>query len=342
MENGKVKIWLPAIRSGSGADVYTRRLAAALERYGMATQVTWFPLSHELCPFLMGHMQPPTGTDMIIANSWNAFAFRRFRKPLLAVVHHCSFDPDLLRYKSLAQSLYHRLIAEPRETNSLRNADAVVAVSHCVADHLRQRVSLDKVEVIHNWVDTDLFRPSPLEDRGDRPFRLLFAGRPTSLKGGDLLAPLLRSLGTSFELRITAEPQDVRKMNPPANMIPIGRLVEQEMVKAYQQCDAVLLPSRTEGFGYVALEAMACGKPVIASNNTALPEIVADGVTGILCNNDDIEAFENACRLLAGDSGLCATMGSASYQRVEERFSEIKLTEDYIFLIERLLRPAAS
>lgn len=340
MENGKIKVWLPAIKSGSGADVYTRRLAAALERHGMATQITWFPLSHELFPFLMGRVQPPSGTDMIIANSWNAFSFRRFGLPLLAVVHHCSFDPDLRRYKSVAQSLYHRLIAEPREVSSLRGADAVVAVSRCVADHLRQRGGLDNAEVIHNWVDTDLFRPSLLEDRGGRPFRLLFVGRPTSLKGGDLLAPLMRRLGASFELRITTEPQDVQKISPSASMISIGRLAELEMVKAYQQCDAVLLPSRAEGFGYVALEAMACGKPVIASNNTALPEIVADGVTGILCNTDDIEVFANACRLLLGDVDLCAAMGCAGRQRAEESFSEARSIESYILLMERLLRPA--
>lgn len=337
MENGKIKVWLPAIKSGSGADVYTRRLAAALERHGIATQITWFPLSHELFPFLMGRGQPPAGTDMIIANSWNAFSFRRFGLPLLAVVHHCSFDPDLRRYKSLAQSLYHHLIAEPREVSSLRDADAVVAVSRCAADHLRQRGGMDNAEVIHNWVDTDLFRPSLLEDRGGRPFRLLFVGRPTSLKGGDLLAPLLRELGKDFELRFTASHQDFQKVNLPANMIPLGRLAEQDMVKAYQACDALLLPTRTEGFGYAALEAMACGKPVIASDNTALPEVVQDGVTGILCGTGERGAFANACRFLAANPAQCADMGRAGRQRALLQFSEASALASYLELIERLL-----
>lgn len=335
MENGKIKVWLPAIKSGSGADVYTRRLAAALERHGIATQITWFPLSHELLPFLLRRAQPPAGTDIIIANSWNAFSFRRFELPLVAVVHHCSFDPDLRRYKSVPQSLYHRLIAEPREVSSLRGADAVVAVSHYVENHLRHKLGMDGVQVIYNWVDTDLFKPQQQKDCGDRPFRLLFVGKPTRLKGGDMLAPLMRRLGAAFELWIVAEPNDCRKMKLPFNIIPIGKLSEQDMVRVYQECDVVLLPSRTEGFGYAALEAMACGKPIISSNNSALPEIVADGITGILCNTNDLDAFVNACGLLAYNSELCSVMGNAGRQRAVERFSETVALAFYSDVIDR-------
>lgn len=339
MENGKIKVWLPAIQACSGTDVYTRRLAAALERNGITAQISWFPLSHELLPFLLRRAQPPDGTDIIIANSWNAFAFRHFGLPLVAVVHHCVFDPELRSYKSFSQALYHRFFAEPREARSLRAADAVVAVSHYVANHLRQKLGMNGVEVVHNWVDTELFKPQPQEARGDRPFRLLFVGKPSRLKGGDMLAPLMRRLGAGFELRFTAEPQDCGNMNLPTNMIPIGRLVEQDMIRAYQTCDVVLLPSQAEGFGYAALEAMACGKPVIASNNTALPELVADGVTGILCDTNDMEAFANACRLFADDPPLCLAMGNAGRQRAAEKFSEAITIESYLLLMGEFLMP---
>lgn len=339
MKNGKIKVWLPAIQAGSGTDVYTRRLAAALERNGITAQISWFPLSHELLPFLLRRALPPLGTDIIITNSWNAFAFRHFGLPLVAVVHHCVFDPELQPYKNFSQTFYHRFFAEPREVRSLRVADAVVAVSHCVADHLRQKLGMNGVEVIHNWVDTELFKPQPLQARGDRPFRLLFVGKPSRLKGGDLLAPLMHRLGAAFELRFTVQPQDCRNMNLLANMIPVGKLSEQDVIRAYQTCDALLLPSRAEGFGYTALEAMACGKPVIASKNTALPEIVADGVTGILCDTNDMGAFANACRLLADDPELCSVMGNAGRQRAVESFSEAMSVECYIHLIREFLGP---
>lgn len=336
MKNGKIKVWLPAIRAGSGTDVYTRRLAAALERSGIRAQISWFPLSHELLSSLLRRAQPPEGTDIIIANSWNAFAFRHFGLPLVAIVHHCVFDPELRTYKSVLQSLYHHFFAEPREVRSLHAADAVVAVSHCVANHLRQKLGLIGVEVIHNWVDTELFKPQPQEARGDRPFRLLFVGRLSRLKGGDLLVPLMCKLGMAFELRLTAEPQDCLKMEPPANMIPIGRLAEQDLIHAYQTCDALLLPSRAEGFGYAALEAMACGKPVIASNNTALPEIVSDGITGILCDTGNIEAFAKACQLLADEHEICSAMGIAGRQRAIEQFSVASELTHYVATLDRL------
>lgn len=337
MENGKIKVWLPAIQAGSGADVYTRRLAAALERHGIATQITWFPLSHELLPALLRRAQPPAGTDIIIANSWSGFAFQRTGLPLVVVVHHCVFDPDLRQYKSALQSLYHRFFAEPREVRSLRAADAVVAVSHYVANHLRQKLGMDGVEVIYNWVDTELFKPQPQEARGNRPFRLLFVGKLSRLKGGDLLAPLMRRQETAFELRFTAEPQDCRSMNLPANMIPIGKLAEQDMARAYQECDAVLLPSRAEGFGYAALEAMACGKPVIASNNTALPEIIVNGVTGILCRTGDVDAFADARCWLVRDAALCLKMGETGRARVLAQFPEQAALRAYRHLIKRLV-----
>lgn len=341
MENGKLKVWLPAIRANSGADVYTTRLAAALERQGMAAQITWFPLPHELLPALLRHAKPPAGTDILIVNSWNGFAFRHTGLPRVAVVHHCSFDPELRRYKSALQSLYHHFLAEPREAKTLRTADAVVAVSRHVASHLQQKTGMNDVEVIHNWVDTGLFKPLPQKARGNRPFSLLFAGRLSRLKGGDLLAPLMRRLGTAFELRFTMDPQDCRNMPLPENMIPIGRLSEQEMVGAYQACDALLLPSRAEGFGYTVLEAMACGKPVVASNNTALPEIVVDDVTGILVDPGDMESLIRACRLLADNPALCSEMGSAGRQRAIESFSEHALIGRYTRLLMKASgRPA--
>ena len=215
----------------------------------------------------------------------------------------------------------------------MRAADAVVAVSRCVAHHLWQRLSLDNVEVIYNWVDTDLFKPEKMIARGDGPFRLLFVGKPTRLKGGDMLVPLMRELGAAFELRLTAELQDCRNMNLPANIIPMGRLSEQDMVKAYQQCDALLLPSRAEGFSYAALEAMACGKPVI----TALPESVTDGITGVLCRIGEVHDFVEACRSLAANQVQCGEIGLKSRQGTVEKFSESEAMDRYIPLIKHLV-----
>ncbi|HEY3327626.1 MAG TPA: glycosyltransferase family 4 protein [Novimethylophilus sp.] len=336
MENGRIKVWLPAIRAGSGADVFTRRLAQALERHDIVAHITWFTKYDELMPLRLMQAVPPPGTDIVLANSWSGYAFKRARLPLIVTVHHAIFEPELDVYKSCGQRLYHRYVAEPRELRSLRAADAVTAVSAYVADRIRARYGIEEIEVIYNWVDTDKFCPAQQLDREQGMFRLLFVGKTTRLKGADLLAPIMRMLGPDFELRVTATEEECRLLNFPSNVYPVGRLSEDSLIRAYQECDSVLLPSRAEGFGYAALEAMACGKPVIASNNTALPEIVADGFTGILCNINDVEAFAVACRLLADDSRLLS-MGSAGRKCAVQQFSWSTVAANYCTLIQRLV-----
>ena len=229
MKNGKIKVWLPAIQAGSGADMFTRRLAFALERRGMAAHITWFPWYCELLPFLMQRAAPPIGTDIIFTNSWIGHAFKYTGLPFVVTVHHSIFSPELRPYKSMSQRIYHRLFAEPREMRSLRSANAITAVSEFVADGLRQKQGIEKVEIIHNWVDTVRFQPAQKKSRHDGPFRLLFVGKLTQLKGGDMLAPIMHMLGAAFELQVTADARKCRKMGFPENIFPIGQLSEDEL-----------------------------------------------------------------------------------------------------------------
>lgn len=337
MENGRIKAWLPAIRAHSGADVFTQRLAQALEQRGMVAQVTWFTKYDELMPLRLMRAKPPTGTDVVLANSWNGYTFKRASLPLIVTVHHAIFEPELDVYKSFWQRLYHRHVAQPRELRSLRAADGVTAVSAYVADRVRERYGLEDIEVIHNWVDTGKFCPAQQPDQQTRPFRLLFVGKPTRLKGADLLAPIMRELGPEFELHVTAGEDEYRRLDVPPNVYPLGRLSEDALIQAYQDCNAVLLPSRSEGFGYVALEAMACGRPVVATNATGLQELVADGATGFLCPADKTREFVAACRKLSERPSEARQMGWLAYKSVLDGFSQAEMVGRYINLIHRLI-----
>jgi glycosyltransferase involved in cell wall biosynthesis len=156
-------------------------------------------------------------------------------------------------------------------------------------------------------------------------------------KGADLLAPIMRELVPDFELRFTSGLRDLKINDAVPNMIPLGRLAEDsQLQEAYHQCDALLFPSRFEGLPHAPLEAMACGKPVIAANSSSLAEVVEDGVTGILCPTDDIGAFVTACRRLADNPEVLREYGKAARRRVEEYFSEDVIIPQYISLYERL------
>lgn len=335
-----MKIWLPAVRAGSGADVYTQRLALALRRRGYDVVVTWLPNWLEPFPGL-NRVQPPEGTDLIHANSWNAFAFARFGKPLVVTVHLCVHDPALAPYKTLGQRLYHELLIRSYEQRSFDAAQAIVAVSSHTRSSVISQFGSREIKVIHNWVDTEVFRPAPgaQETRGARPFRLLYAGNRSARKGWDVLSELMSRLGPGFKLYVACGLRgDVPKSELPPNTHSLGAIREEKtMAHAYQQCDALIMPSRLEGFGYVTAEAMACGKPVVVFRNSAAPEIIADGETGLLVETDDIEGLAGACRQLAENPELAERMGRAGRQRVEEKFSETAAMEWYMDLYKAVL-----
>lgn len=331
-------VWLPAIRSGAGADVFTLRLAEALQRRGIQAEITWFNRWYEFVPFLLRNIAPPPGTDLVIANSWNAFAFKRSGLPLVVIELHCVFDPSFRPYKSYLQHLYHEILVRRYAVRSYRKAAKVVAISAFTAASVEKVMGVTGVATIHCWVDVDKYKPAAsANDSPHRPFRLLYVGNLSRRKGFDLLAPIMRTLGPAFELRFTSGLRGRARGACPPNMIALGCLREEELIRAYQECDALLFPSRFEGFGYVALEAMACGRPVIGTNCSSIPEIVEDGVTGILCGIDDMNGFVSACRLLAGNEKQWARMCEAARGRAVGQFSEGRLIRTYAAILECLV-----
>lgn len=332
-----MKIWFPVIKGGSGTDVFTRRLADALRRRGIATEITWFPAYFQLAPFLLRHVPPPPGTNIIHANSWNGFAFKRPEIPLLVTEHLNVLDPLYRPYKSLPQHIYHKALICRFVMASFHAASAITAVSCFTAAGLSKALGTH-AQVIHNWINTVTFSQAERNIRSiNRPFRLLFMGNLSRRKGADLLVPIMRELGQEFELSFTSGLNRLGAIRAEQNMVPLGRLIEdRELVKAYHRCDALLFPSRFEGLPLAPLEAMACGKPVIAANISSLPEVVKGGETGILCPPDQIDTFVTACRKLAEDPQIARNYGQAARRRAENLFSEQIVVPQYVSLYQRL------
>ncbi|CAG1003432.1 partial Alpha-maltose-1-phosphate synthase, partial [Anaerolineae bacterium] len=99
--------------------------------------------------------------------------------------------------------------------------------------------------------------------------------------------------------------------------------------------DAVLMPSLWEGFGLVVLEAMAARLPVIASNVSALPEIVVQDETGLLVAAGDTAGLEKAMRYMVGDSEGARRMGAAGRTRLESQFSVARMVEQTVQVYQR-------
>jgi glycosyltransferase involved in cell wall biosynthesis len=100
--------------------------------------------------------------------------------------------------------------------------------------------------------------------------------------------------------------------------------------------DVFVLPSRWEGFGMVFLEAMAAETPVVGSNTSAIPEVVADGETGILCEPGNVNAFADAITDLLADDGRRETMSAQCHERMEIEFSESRIINEVLSLYGEL------
>jgi glycosyltransferase involved in cell wall biosynthesis len=98
----------------------------------------------------------------------------------------------------------------------------------------------------------------------------------------------------------------------------LGTIPRRNLVERYRRAAVFCLPSRQEGFGIVFLEAMACGKPVVAARAAATPETVLDGETGLLVDPDDAEGLARALAGLLADPDRRRAMGEAGRRRVEE------------------------
>jgi glycosyltransferase involved in cell wall biosynthesis len=326
-----MKIWFPLMRGWSGTDIFTERLASGLHQQGLKTEVTYFSSYFEFAPFVLKNVSAPSGTQIIHTNSWNGFAFKRTNIPLVVTEHHCVFDPDYLPYESLAQRLYHTMLIKEYEKASFRTASAITAISQYTALSLAKIFQITNAQVIYNWVDTSLFTPSKdFQPEHSSLFRLLYVGNLSRRKGSDLLKPIMNRLGPDFELHYTSGLRSPRNRLPECqNMHSVGTLKGQKLVQAYQRCNAFLFPSRFEGFGLAVLEAMACGKPVIASDNSALPEVIEKDVSGIICPTNDVNAFAEACLKLAHNPELCERYGYNARKRAVNFFSQDKAISRY-------------
>ena len=335
--SGKLRIWLPAIQVGSGADVFALRLANALQGAGHEPLLQWFDHRYELMPWCLKRVMAPPGIDLVHAGSWQGFAFKRAGIPLVITEHQYVAHPAFAPYRSLPQALYHRHFVERCAKRSYAEAAAIVAVSeHCA---IAMRDNLTKpVSVIHNWIDTELFSPlgDPDADAHDpgqptRPFKLLFVGNPSRWKGADLLTVIADLLGPRFEIHcLGGLRKDFDLGNLPQNMKLLPRMLPDQMPAVYRSVDAALVLTRYEAFGYVALEAMACGLPVLGFNSTGTAEVCIHEETALLAPVDDVHQLATYARQMACDNNLSRWLGDAGRRRAVECFGEKRAVDAYM------------
>ena len=334
-------VWFPAVRAGTGSDTFTETLAGAMQKRGFRAEITWLPLRAEYAPWSVPIPKPPAWANIVHVNTWLSTRFLPAGLPVVATMHHCVHDPAYRPYKSLAQAIYHRVHIKRLERRILERASVTVAVSQFTAERTRAVFGAMGVRVITLGIDPDGPYGPAVDRKPHVPFRLLFAGTGSRRKGVDLLVPIMERLGPGYTLTVVGTSQ-IGRSRLPTNIHISGRLrTKDDLAAAYRESDALLFPSRLEGFGLVAAEAMACGLPVIATRGSSLTEVVEDGSSGILCTQDDVDAFSAAARRLAGDQVLWQGMSNAAVERVARQFSLESMIGAYVNVYAKRLHRSA-
>ena len=324
-------IWFPTVQTGTGTDVFTQRLVDGLNQRGIRAEITWLPLRAEYLPWSVSIPQPPEWATIVHVNTWLHHRFLPQNLPIVATVHHSIHDPKLKLYKGLLRSLYHQYWIAPNERRVMIKAQQVTAVSKFVADMAKQTLCDVPMKVIYNGVDTELFKPNKPNKNNNKKFRLLYVGSWKTLKGVNLLSPIMNELGNNFELYYTGgKAAEKDKESMPSNMHDLGRLNQQQVINEMQKADAFLFPSRSEGHPQVAIEAMACGLPIIATKGSSLTEVIKESENGILCRQDEVADFSQAVRKLVTDDIFYIFCSNENRQRVMKEFTFKAMCSAYI------------
>ena len=202
------------------------------------------------------------------------------RAPVVTQLYEAPWTVPELRGQVSDEFLAH---LEPLVDDAVREAAAVLTISESAAGIIRRGLSPRRVEVAYPGVDLETFRPRAAPDLGG-PY-VLFAATVHPRKNLVALREAMHAF-PGHRLAVVAGPAPDRPdsgalerelLAPlPGGLVRIERPTDIELAGLMSGCDAFCLPSLWEGFGLTALEAMACGAPVVVSDRGALPEVVGD------------------------------------------------------------------
>jgi glycosyltransferase involved in cell wall biosynthesis len=211
-------------------------------------------------------------------------------------------------------------VGSAMEGTCLRLADAVFSSSRCSADWCARHYGLqsDRVPVLHTGVDTQQFAPRDVP-KAERP-TIVFAGKLVRTKGVHVLVEAACQLAREFhdlhlrllgrgDPKLVAELQEKAANNP--GLLDIAGFVERaELADHFSRAHVFAAPSQYEGGpGFVYLEAMACGLPVIACEASGAAEVVRHGENGLLVPPQNVEALVAALRSLLSDPSRREAIG---------------------------------
>ncbi len=271
------------------------------------------------------------GYDLVHSHYWLSGLAALSLAECWDVPHVASFH-TLAHTKLRARSEEKEPVDRPEAERAVMDrADAVVVTTEQERTDLERLYHADggNVRVIPAGVDLELFSPMDRKEAKDSlgwngASTILYVGRIEPLKGVELVVRALAQLQTEQEVRFVvaggepgcdqhlSELREIARCHGVEDKVMFAGSVEHaELPTYYNAADVFVLPSYYESFGLAALEAMACGTPVVASGVGGLPSFIVNGESGYLVASRSPESFGKRLDLLLGDEKLRDTMGKA-------------------------------
>ena len=239
----------------------------------------------------------------------------------------------------------------PATRYGILRSDGITAVSQHLKEETNRVICSEcEIDVVYNFVDTDRYRPGPDEETRAGLCRagekiLLHVSNYRAVKRPEEVVRMFSIVAAEMPARLllVGEGPELPRAEALANELGVGDRVQYlgqraDIERILPCADAFLLPSASESFGLAALEAMACGVPPIASRVGGLPEVVEDGVSGLLGDIGDEEALAARLLDLLSDSGRHRAMARAARDRAINLFGEDRGVSAYEEAYRRLLK----
>ena len=275
--------------------------------------------------------------DVIHDNQSLAYELLFFqkKKPLVTTIHH-PISLDLAYQLQSTNDIFLKLLM--RRWHSFlfmqrfvaRRLNKIVVPSNSSIDDIKEefRVDKNKMERVMNGIDLNVFYPDSKIQK--IPFRLVtVASADVPLKGLDYLLKALSDLArvySDISLSIIGEQKKgghterlIKKLNLEKRVNFFSNLTQADLRKTYCEAELAIIPSLYEGFGFAAIEAMACGIPLISSSGGALPEVIKD--SGIIIPPKNVKEIYNAANFLLSSPHDAKELAEKGLQRANKKFS---------------------
>jgi starch synthase len=303
------------------------------------------------------------GADLVHSHTWYANLGGHLASLLYGVPHVVTMHSlEPLRPWKAEQLGGGYAISSWCERVSATAAAAVIAVSNGMRDDILAaypEIDPSKVRVIRNGIDTSEYVPDSgtevVERHGidlSRPY-VIFVGRITRQKGVPVLLRAAAELDPSAQLVLCAGQADTPELLDEVTGLVNGlresrsgvvwipeMLPKHDVIQLLSHAAVFAIPSLYEPLGIVNLEAMACGTAVVGSRVGGIPEVVEDGVTGLLVSPDDPAALAMALNTVLTEPSLAKSMGQGGRDRAVAEFGWQAVAEQTAALYSELVSDA--